>query len=359
VPLPGSGWSSPVVCAGRVFLTTAVPTGRGDQSLRALALDARTGKVLWNAEVFRQQGAKASPIHGKNSHASATPVTDGQRLFVHFGHQGTACLDLEGKVLWTNRSLTYSPVHGNGGSPILAGDLLVFSCDGGDRRFVAALDKANGKVRWKTDREGEAAKTFSFSTPLLIEVSGQPQIISPGSSVVCAYEPATGKEIWRVRYEGYSVIPRPVFGHGLVFLSTGFEVPTLLAVRPDGRGDVTDTHVAWRLRKGAPHTPSPLLVGDELYLVSDGGIATGVDARTGRERWQKRIGGSYSASPLAADGKVYFQSEEGVGTVIEAGTAFKQLARNDLGERSLASYAAADGALFIRTAGHLYRVQAR
>jgi outer membrane protein assembly factor BamB len=165
--------------------------------------------------------------------------------------------------------------------------------------------------------------------------------------------------VWRVRYQGYSVIPRPVYGHGLLLLSTGYEIPTLIAVRADGEGDVTDTHVAWTLRKGAPHTPSPLLVGDELYVVSDAGLASCLEAKTGTVHWQKRLGGAFSASPLFADGKIYFQSEDGTTTVIEPGTTFKQVARNALGERSLASFAVADGALFVRTDKHLYRIQVK
>jgi outer membrane protein assembly factor BamB len=359
--LPGSGWSSPIVWKGRVYLTAAVPQapGRaGGLSLRALSLDARTGKILWDREVFHQPAGSA-PIHPKNSHASPTPLTDGERLYVHFGHQGTACLSLDGRLIWSNRELTYAPVHGNGSSPILCDDVLVFSCDGGDKRFVAALDRTTGKVRWKANRPGQPSRNFSFSTPLLIEYQGRKQVVSPASDMVLAYDPATGKELWKVRYSGYSVIPRPVFGHGLVFVSTGFDSPTLLAIRPDGTGDVTDSHVAWKTKKGAPLTPSPLLAGDELYLLSDGGTLTCLDARGGTEHWHERIGGAYSASPLYAGGKIYVQSEEGVGTVIAAGTRFKQLGRSSLGERSLASPAAADGALFIRTEKHLYRIQLR
>ncbi len=322
--IPGRGWSSPVVVGGRVYLTTSVPARDGsDQLLEAICLNADKGEVLWEKEVFRQDGKKSPRIHAKNSHASPTPIVRGDRLFVHFGHQGTACLDLQGKVLWRNTSLRYAPVHGNGGSPILVGDALVFSCDGGDKRFVAALNVADGKVLWKTERTGEAAKKFSFSTPLLIEVKGHKQIISPGSNVVCAYDPADGREIWRVRYDGYSVIPRPVYGHGLLFISTGYDRPSLLAIRADGNGDVTDTHVVWRTNKAVPHAPSPLLVGDELYLVSDNGQASCRDARTGRIYWQERIGGSYSASPLFAGGKLYFQSEQGSGVVLQAGKEFK------------------------------------
>jgi outer membrane protein assembly factor BamB len=350
------------VAGGRVFLTTAVPVrgcGRPDQSLRALCLDAKTGKLLWSTEVFREDGARAPGIHGKNSHASPTPLISGRRLYVHFGHQGTACLDLAGKVVWRNDRIKYNPVHGNGGSPILTDRALVFSCDGGDRAFVVALDRHTGKVLWQTDRSVSAYKKFSFSTPLLITVGGRKQVISPGSEMVGAYDPHTGKEIWRVRYDGYSVVPRPVYARGLVFVCTGYNSPSLLAIRPDGSGDVTETHVAWRTRKAAPHTPSPLAVGEELYMISDAGVASCLDVRTGKVHWSARVGGSHSASPVFAAGKVYFLSEDGTGVVVAAGRRFERLAVNRLGGRALASYAAADGGLYVRTGRRLYRIQAR
>jgi outer membrane protein assembly factor BamB len=359
-PIPGRGWSSPIVQDGRVFLTTALPVkGSKDQSLRALCLDADKGTLLWQTEVFLQDGSKAPAIHSKNSHASPTPLTDGKRLFVHFGHQGTACLDLTGKVLWRNRELRYAPVHGNGGTPILVDSRLVFSVDGADKQFVVAIDPDTGNVRWKTDRKSESYKRFSFGTPLVITVDGKKQIVSTASDAVMAYDPKDGKEIWRAQYEGYSVIPRPVYGHGLVFLSSGYDRPTLLAIRVAGRGDVTSSHIAWTVAKGAPHTPSPLLVGNELYMISDGGIASCLDARTGRVHWQERIGGSFSASPLHADGKIYLQSEEGATTVIRVATTFERLAQSKLDERTFASYAAADGAIYLRTERNLYRIQQR
>lgn len=354
--LPGAGWSSPVVQDGRIYLTTAVEQGGGNQSLHVLALEAKTGKTLWDEEVF------AKPItrgHAKNSQASPTPVIEGDRLYVHFGHMGTACLDLVGRVIWKNEKLGYEPVHGNGGSPILAGDALVFSADGGNEQFIAALDKARGHVLWKTPRVTDAKKKFSFNTPLLIEAAGRKQIISCGSGAVFSYDPKTGKELWRVRYgEGYSVVPRAVFGHGLVFISSGYDAPVVMAINPGGAGDVTGTHVVWKTARGAPATPSLLLAGNELYFVSDAGIASCVDAKTGQLHWSERIKGNYSASPVLADGKIYFQNEEGLGVVIMASMTFQKIAENPLGERTLASYAVADGAIFIRGAKHLYRIQA-
>jgi outer membrane protein assembly factor BamB len=361
-PIAGKGWSSPVIFEGRIYLTSAVPRpdgSKGDVSLRALCLSADTGKTIWDSEVFPQPAKGAPSIHGKNSHASPTPIISDGRIYVHFGHQGTACLDLDGKVLWTNRSLPYRPVHGNGGSPICLDDLLIYSADGGDTRFVIALDRRTGLLRWKTERTWASTSKFSFSTPLEITVGKQKQIVSAASDAVVAYGPVDGREIWRVRYSGYSVIPKPVYAHGLVYVCTGYPAPALLAIRPDGHGDVTDTHVAWKLKKSVPATPSVLVVGNELYLVSDAGMASCVDARTGNVYWQQRLGGHYSASPLFAGGRIYFQSEEGVGTVIMAGTKFEQVGKNDMEERSLASFAAADGALFIRTEHNLYRVQAR
>ena len=354
--LPGKGWSSPALHKGRLYLTTSEEVG-SDLSLRALCNDAASGKPLWATEVFLTPPVRH---HAKNSQASPTAIVEGDRIYVHFGHYGTACLDLAGKVIWKQTDLKYAPVHGNGGSPILVGNALIFSCDGGTDPFVVALDKASGKVLWKVKRETTAKKNFSFTTPTLITVKGQQQLITPGSGVVCALDPKTGAELWRCRYgEGYSVIPKPVFGHGMIFLSSGYDKPVLHAIRADGKGDVTDTHIAWKLEKGAPHTPSPLLVGNELYVVSDAGIASCLDAKTGAVHWSERAGGNYSASPLFADGKIWLQNETGTGVVLKPGKTFEKLAENALGEKTLASYAVTDGALFIRTETSLYRIGAK
>jgi outer membrane protein assembly factor BamB len=358
--IPGVGWSSPVIGGGRIYLTTAVPASEAkatDWSLRAMCIDAKAGNVIWNNEIFLEKKGSPKP-HSKNSHASPTPILDGDRLFVHFGHMGTACLDLKGKIVWKNGDLKYSPVHGNGGTPILENGEIVFSADGGDKQFVAALDAGTGKLRWKTDRKATSSKKFSFSTPLAIEVEGRREVVSPGPGGVVAYDPKNGDEIWRCRYgEGYSVIPRPVYGHGLIFVSSSYDQASLYAINPGGTGDVTKENIVWTLKKGAPHTGSPLLVGDELYLCSDGGLGTCLDAKTGQVHWQERLGGAFSASPLFADGRVYFQTEDGVGVVVKAGTKYDPLAKNELGEKTLASYAVGGNAIFLRTEHNLYRIE--
>lgn len=354
-PLPGLAWSSPVVWRGGIYLTTAVPEGEG-HSLRLVRLDAATGRLDWNRELFRQDSTVR--IHSKNSHASPTPVADGERLFVHYGPHGTACTTLAGEVEWRT-VLAYEPTHGNGGSPALAGDVLVICCDGSDAQFVVGLDRATGAERWRTPRATKPAKGFSFSTPLVIEVEGRRQAICPGSDAVFAYDPQDGAEIWRVDYPGgYSVTPRPVYGAGLVFVSSCYDRPVLYCIDPRGSGNVTASHVRWKLERGAPHTPSVVVVGDEVYAVADKGVATCLDARTGAEHWVQRLGGNFSASPLHAAGRIYFQDEAGEATVVQAGRAFVELARNRLadGERTYASYALVGNDLLLRSESALYRI---
>jgi outer membrane protein assembly factor BamB len=354
VPVPGRGWSSPVVAGGRIWLTTAVTAGR-ETSLRLLAFELASGRTALDVEVFRVRGAAL--LNAKNSHASPTPIVDGDRVYVHFGAQGTAAVSTAGAIVWKT-TLPYESQHGNGGSPELAGDLLILNCDGFDEAFVVALDKRTGKTRWRTDRREPHSQ--AYSTPLAIHAADRDQIVSVGAFAAAAYDPRNGKEIWRVGYaDGFSNVPRPVYGAGLVFIATGFNQPSLLAIRPDGTGDVTRTHVAWRLTRGAPLTPSPLLAGDELYVVSDNGIASCLDAATGAVRWQQRLGNSFSASPVLADGRVYFLDEDGRTTVIAAGGAGERLATNVLDGPALASMAVASRSFVIRTGGALYRIASR
>ncbi|WP_461782533.1 PQQ-binding-like beta-propeller repeat protein [Prosthecobacter sp.] len=357
----GVGWSSPVVIGERIYLTSALPIGgvedpKADRSLHALALDAATGKPVWDVEIFT---ATSPRMHRKNSHASPTPVYEEGKLYVHFGHLGTACLDAAtGKTIWATQEFAYSPVHGAGSSPVLFEDLLIFSADAEKDPKVIAIDKTTGKQRWAFARQSEAKKKFSFCTPLLIDVNGQKQLISPGSGVVNALNPKDGTEIWRCDYaEGYSVVPRPVYAHGMVFVSSSYDKPVLKAIKVDGKGDVTETHVAWTIDKAVPHNPSMAVIGDELYFVADNGILTCADAKTGQIHYSERCTGPISASLLVADGKLYLQDEKGLGVVVKPGKTFEILAQNDLGERSLASYAVIGSDLLIRTEGNLYRIK--
>jgi outer membrane protein assembly factor BamB len=238
---------------------------------------------------------------------------------------------------------------------VLHGDLLIVNCDGADAAFVVALDKHSGKVRWKTWRRQPWSQ--AYTTPLVIHNGDQEQLVSVGASYAAAYEPQSGKEIWWVSYPGgFSNVPRPVAGHGLVYITTGFNHPSLLAIRPGGTGDVTRSHVAWSLSRGVSLTPSPILVGEELYMVSDAGIATCMEAKTGTILWQHRLDGAFSASPVYADGRIYFQSEQGVTTVLAPGREVKILSVNALDAPTLASMAVASGSVFLRTATHLYRI---
>ena len=344
--IPGRGWSSPAILGDRIWLTTATDNER---SLRAICLDRATGTILRIVEVFRL--SSPGRVNAKNSLASPTPVLEGDRVYVHFGAFGTACISQAGKILWQTRLEYDNGQHGPGGSPILYENLLIVNCDGMSVQYVAALDKLTGKIQWKQYRKGSHA----YATPLIVRLAGGDQVISPGAFRAIAYEPRTGNEIWQVRYgDGFSNVPRPVFADGLVFLCTGFQQPSLMAVRVDGRGDVTNSHVVWRRDRGVPLTPSPLLVGEELYFVNDNGIATCLDSRTGKEYWQHRIGGSHSASPLFADGRIYFLSEDGQSVVIAPGKQFKMLATNQLDGQTLASMAVSGGSIFVRSNTHLY-----
>ena len=356
-PLPGEGWSSPVVANGRIWMTAASHDGL---SLHVLAVDAESGKLLRDVEVFRR--TEPIPKNTKNSFASPTPVLDNTHVYVHFGTQGTACLaQADGRILWKNELLQLDHKEGPGSSPVLWNDLLIINCDGMDVQFVAALDKASGQLRWKTDRSGPPADNpdhrKAYSTPLIIDVAGRQQVVSPGANRVVAYDPASGKELWKVEYKGFSNVPRPVLAHDLLFITTAFARPELWAVRTGGSGDITESHVAWKLKKQVPASPSTLVVGKELYLISDKGILTCVDALTGEEIWTERLGGNFSASPLYADGKIYLFGEDGRSYILAPGRSYRLLHENTLDGRILATPAAVDHALFVRTDSAIYRLE--
>ena len=360
VSVAGLGWSSPSIQGDQIWLTTAIDDGK---SLHAIALDRATGKTIHDVVVFEL--ADPGAVHSKNSHASPTPLIEDDRVYIHFGAHGTACLKTDGSVVWKTQELKHNHRHGPGGSPVIYQNLLILNCDGSDLQFVVALDKNTGQEVWKKKREhigedrisGKSSVPMAYTTPLLTEINGKIQLLSSGADSIVSYDPLTGDELWWFRYDGYSNVPRPVVGKGHVFISSGYDRPEFFAVRVDGTGDVTESHLAWNMKKAAPLNPSPLLLGDELYLVSDNGIATCLDAVSGEQHWQERIGGNFSASPTFADGRIYFLDEEGKTTVVASGKKFEVLASNQLEGRTLASPAMVDSSIFLRTDTHLYRIE--
>jgi outer membrane protein assembly factor BamB len=369
VPVHGRAWSSPVVLGQQVWLTTATPDGK---QLYAMAFDKDTGKTIFDMKLF--DVATPQFAHSFNTYASPSPVIEPGRVYVTFGSPGTAAIDTKsGKVIWERRDLECNHFRGAGSSPILFRDLLIMHFDGSDVQYVVALDKRTGRTVWKTPRsvdfkdiepngkikaDGDFRK--AFATPIVVTVANQPVLISPGSMAAYGYDPMTGKELWRLEERtSFSASTRPVTGHGLVFYTTGFNTGQVLAIRPDGRGDVTETHVAWRSTRGAPKKPSLLLHDDLLFMVNDNGVLTCVEAKTGTEVWTGRLNQTYSASPISAGGRVYFFGEDGKATVIEAGRTFKVIAENSLDDGFMATPAIDGAALYVRTKSHLYRIEER
>jgi outer membrane protein assembly factor BamB len=351
------GWSSPVIWGKQVWVTTARADG---SELFAVCIDRDCGQVLHDVKVFDVENTQS--INLANTYASPTPVIEAGRLYVHFGTYGTACLDTQtAKVLWSRRDLKCDHHMGAGSSPISAGNLLVFDVDGRDVQYVVALDKASGKTVWKTPRSIDFTgidPSFrkAFSTPALVEAAGHLQLVCPGSFGVMGYDARTGEELWKVRYKGWAPVLRPVCRQGLVFLGIDFDHPQLWAVRLDGHGDVTDTHVAWKISHRMPATPSPLVVDDLLYVVNDTGIVSCLEAQTGQSIWEQRLHGAFAASPLYGDGRIYFFGRNGAATVMAPGREPRILAVNKLAGIVMASPAVADNSLFVRTKGYLYRI---
>ena len=356
--LPGLGWSSPVLVGNKLFLTTAVPDNPESPtrySLRALALDAQSGKILWDKEVFTEDLATAPRTHRKNSHASPTPVADAESVWVHFGPNGTARLNHAGDIVWKSSEHRYDPVHGGGASPILEQGLLIFPADGKVDPALVALDAATGKTRWSTPRESGARMSFSFATCLAIDTPSGRVVISPASDVCLGLDPLTGKERFRVRYPkpGWSLIARPVVASGLVVISTGYTSQHLVAFPPVGTGDITKS-IKWQTARNAPNTPTPVAVGAELYVVSDSGMLSCLDAATGKVHYAERLAGrAYSASPVVLNGKLYVTSEDGVGQVLELGTTFAPVAKSQMGEKTFATIVPGSGGFFLRTESKL------
>jgi outer membrane protein assembly factor BamB len=363
----GKGWSCPVIWGSQVWLTTATEDGT---ELSALCLDKDTGKILRDELLFHVGTPQF--CHKFNSYASPTPVIEEGRIYVNFGSPGTACLDTKtGAKIWERTDFVCNHYRGAGSSPILWHDLLIMNFDGSDFQFVVALDKKTGKTVWKADRsvnyndldesgkpkaEGDLRK--AFSTPRVIEVNGQPVLLSSGAKAHYGYDPRTGKELWRLEDPTHhSAATRPVVGFGMAFIPAGFSHGAIFAVKLGGSGTLDPSQVTWQMTKGAPNKPSLLLIDDLLYMINDGGIATAVEAKTGDVVWSERVGGNFSAAPLYADGKIYLCNEEGKVTVLAPGRQYKVLAENHFDSGIMASPAASGKALYIRTKTDMYRVE--
>jgi len=360
-PIHGKGWSSPVVWDNQLWLTTATEDGK---QLFVLCVDCATGKVSHDVKVFDVgQPQSMGDAQTFNSYASPTPAIEAGRVYVHFGSAGTACLDtVTGKVLWTRRDLPCNHHRGAASSPVLFGSLLILTFDGFDQQYLVALDKATGETRWKQPRgidygtdNGDRKK--AFSTPGIFTIDGQAQLVSPSAAATAAYDPATGRELWRVYHGGMNVAARPLLGQEQFYICTGDGPTQLLAVRTGGAGDVTKSHVNWKAVRGAPNRSTPLLLNDLLYLAGGIGVATCLEPKTGTVVWQERLGGEFIASPVAADGRVYLFNRDGAGFVMAAGRQAKVLGRNQLEEGCMATPAIAGKALYVRTITHLYRIE--
>ncbi len=380
--LPGKGWSSPVVDGDRVWLTTAVESPlteeekqrrlesvpnagtlelSGAVSLRAVCLDFESGQVLHDVELFLIN--EPQPIHKLNSYASPSPVLADGRLYCHFGDFGTAAIDAaSGEILWANRLLRLNHENGPGSTPVLWHDKLIVHCDGSDVQFIVALDTTTGEVSWKTPRSGELRDDpqlkKAYGTPMVTAIDGKEVVLSPAADWVYAYDPADGRELWKVSYGtlGFSIVPKPVRAGDLVFLSTSFMQPELLALKL--AGPESPPEILWREKKGVPTMPSPLVVGEEIYMVSERGVASCLDVGSGENCWTERLGGNFSSSPLFADGVIYLANRDGETFVILPGREFVLEATNKLEGSIMASPVAVGSSLLLRTEHAVYRVAA-
>lgn len=356
-PIHDAGWSSPVVWGKQIWLTAAQSTGH---ELFALCIDLDSGKVLHDIKVFDVESPE--PINAANTYASPTPLIEAGRVYVHFGTYGTACLDTAtGKVLWARRDIHCTHQMGPGSSLASVGNALIFHMDGIDEQYVIALDRATGLTLWKTPRSIDysaikADYRKAYSTPAIAAVAGHTQLVCTAGMGAMGYDAQSGQELWKVRYVGWSAAVRPVCSGNLAFLGIDCSSPQLWAVRLDGHGDVTDTHVAWKIKRHMPATASPLLADDLLYVVSDQGFLSCIEPETGKVVWEQKLEGTYAASPLYAGRRIYVTSRQGITTVLSPGRTVQILAVNPLEATVLASPAVVEDALIVRSKTDLYRI---
>ncbi len=355
------GWSSPVIWNNQIWMTTATKDGK---KLFAICVDKMTGKILHDLHIFDVSSPQAITID--NTYASPTPVIEEGRVYVHFGTYGTACINTsDGNIIWARRDLKCDHEKGAGpaSSPFLFNDYLIFNVDGRDVQYVIALDKRSGKTVWKTNRSIDFSNVQvnqrkAYGTPLVIPRGKEVQMVSIGAKGVFSYDPRNGKELWKALHRGWSIAPRPVYSEGLVFTLIDRDRPELWAIRSDGNGDVTDSHIAWKSSKRMPPRSSPLIVGELLFVVDRNGYISCLESKTGKVYWQERMKGSFSASPIHTNGLVYFFNEDTVCTIIKPERKLKVVATNKLANEQLMATPAIDGnSIYIRTAKNLYKIK--
>ena len=349
VAVPGQGHSSPIVCGQAIFLTTADENAK---KISMLAVDRTSGRKLWQTPLYQ---GELMTRHSKNSHASATAACDGRRLYVSFiakDSLNVAAIDVDGKVAWQKAVDPFVSQHGYGASPVLYKSLVIVSGDHSGPGHLIALDRTTGNVVWRTNR----GKLASYSTPIIGRLAGRSQVLLSGCDMVAGYDPDTGSELWRVKGPTDITACTMAFGDDIAYASGGFPGKGILAIRADGSGDVTDTHVVWQATAGVTYVPSPLYDDGRLYMVSDQGIAQAFDGRSGKVLWKHRLGGNFTASPVLAGGNLYVANEEGSTFVFAAGPKFKQLAENKLPEAQFATMAICGGRIYLRTVHHLYAI---
>lgn len=367
-PIPDKGWCTPVALEGKIWLTSASADGK-DYS--AYCVDAASGKLLHSVALFHSDAPE--PLgNAVNCYAAPSSAIEPGRVYVHFGSYGTACLDnASGRVLWKRNDLPCRHYRGPSSSVVLFENLVILTMDGADLQYHVALDKKTGKTVWKTDRsvewndanskskyakDGDLRK--AHSTPLIVTVDGSPLMLSAGAKAAYGYDPRTGRELWRVQYSSWSAAPMPLYRKGLAYFVTGHGKTELIAVRLGGKGDITETNIAWRIDSMVPKTASPVIVDDLLYMISDDGLVTCVEAETGKQVWRQRLPDKYAASPIHAEGRLYFCNQKGQTTVIKPGRSCEILATNSLESGFMASPAVEGNDLILRTRTHLYRIGA-
>ena len=366
IAVPGEGHSSPIVWGDKVFLTSSL-TEKNKRIL--LCIDRLSGQTVWQRDVVQ---SPPETIHRLNSRASGTPATDGKQVYVTFmraegdeviapnvgserlitpGKIIVAAYDLDGNEKWKTNVGDFLSAHGFNTCPVLFEDLVILNGDHDGNAYLVALDRQSGRQRWRTRREN---KTRSYVTPIIRKIDGITQMILSGSLCIASYDPRNGKRHWIVDGPTEQFVASMVYDGKYVFATGGYPERHTLAIRPGGKGNVTDTHIAWRTTRGAAYVPSPIISGRYLLMVADSGIASCFEARTGKRHWMERLPGGHSPSPVSADGLVYFVSDRGVTTIIRPSETFAVIAKNELGEPVSASPAISQGQIFLRTHQNLY-----